>query len=267
MKTDMTNTRQQKKLIPGLFDYIRTDIPIGEVVELLGYTITDRTRGRGKIPCSGHNDTHPSMIIDEQKNSCWCPVCNIGGSPLDFVLIHNGITDTRHSTGAEKYQAALQIADFFPELYATDTVYTGQNQIDELTPPDISNKTLEVFGLKKNPYYIQAFTKGDSNHKSRIEIIINRIDATEMILKAIEVYIDKQKHFKESLLSMFPDVSEQDKDYMTKKIDGNINLAKYWKMEFVEYSDKLISQKDRDILNKPLQVEERGEEYEPERVT
>lgn len=38
-----------------------------------------------KVLCPFHNDHKPSMIVDPEKNFCWCFACQNGGDAISFI--------------------------------------------------------------------------------------------------------------------------------------------------------------------------------------
>ena len=56
------------------------------IVDVVGRYLELVKDGRGyKCRCPFHDDHHPSMTVDPQKNFCYCFVCNEGGNPIKFV--------------------------------------------------------------------------------------------------------------------------------------------------------------------------------------
>ena len=60
-------------------------LPVEEVARRLGLEVS-----RHKAPCFMHDDHHPSLGFNTQKNFYFCFVCHRGGGPIQLVQAHEG---------------------------------------------------------------------------------------------------------------------------------------------------------------------------------
>lgn len=75
------------------FRYIRENADIIKIVEHFGLSVEkDGTKpGQFKCLCPFHEDTHPSLKLNAEKNIYHCFSCEAGGNVLDFVMALEGI--------------------------------------------------------------------------------------------------------------------------------------------------------------------------------
>ena len=60
-------------------------------------------RGREvAFTCPFHDDRHPSLRVNEEKNLCYCDVCAIGGDPIWLL---------RRVRGSGFREAVVELAD------------------------------------------------------------------------------------------------------------------------------------------------------------
>jgi DNA primase len=76
--------------MPGIdFTLLRQQLPLTQVLDLLGFTATTRRGPQLRGPCPVHRSTSPqsrSFAADVEKN-CWhCFRCGAGGNALDLYL-------------------------------------------------------------------------------------------------------------------------------------------------------------------------------------
>ncbi len=64
--------------------------PLSTVVEALGGKLK-RVGHEFVTQCLWHEDTNPSLTINDQKGFCFCHVCREGGDILDYVQKRNGM--------------------------------------------------------------------------------------------------------------------------------------------------------------------------------
>lgn len=85
-----------------------------DLVDLI-QTLTGQTavrRGdRYAIACPWHEDRHPSLTIYAPGRGWWCFVCQIGGSPLDFVM------RIQHMNAVEALLWIEEITNTYPESW------------------------------------------------------------------------------------------------------------------------------------------------------
>ena len=71
------------------FTLLRQQLPLTQVLDLLGFTVTTRRGQELRGPCPVHRSTSPqsrSFAADVEKN-CWhCFRCGAGGNALDLYL-------------------------------------------------------------------------------------------------------------------------------------------------------------------------------------
>ncbi len=73
-----------------LKDRIRTTI---NIVDLIGSYVELRRQGRGFVArCPFHDDRHPSMQVNADRQSWKCWVCDVGGDIFSFVMQKEGVT-------------------------------------------------------------------------------------------------------------------------------------------------------------------------------
>lgn len=64
-----------------------------DIVELIGRTIPLRRQGRLFVGlCPWHDDTHPSLQVNPERQSFKCWVCDIGGDVFTFVMKMEGVS-------------------------------------------------------------------------------------------------------------------------------------------------------------------------------
>jgi DNA primase len=81
--------------MPGIdFTLLRQQLPLTQVLDLLGFTATTRRGPQLRGPCPVHRSTSPqsrSFAADVEKN-CWhCFRCGAGGNALDLYLAVTGL--------------------------------------------------------------------------------------------------------------------------------------------------------------------------------
>ena len=63
-----------------------------DIVDLVGDYLQLRREGRGyKAICPWHDDTRPSLQVNQERQSFKCWVCDIGGDIFDFVMRQEGV--------------------------------------------------------------------------------------------------------------------------------------------------------------------------------
>lgn len=65
--------------------------PLSSVVEGLG-GVLKRVGHEFLTQCLWHDDTNPSLTINDQKGFCFCHVCRQGGDAIDYVMQRKGLT-------------------------------------------------------------------------------------------------------------------------------------------------------------------------------
>jgi len=65
--------------------YVKDHVPLVKVLGWYG-SLTVKPNGKGMMKCLLHNDTHPSLHFDTNKNLWKCYVCDIGGDGITFVM-------------------------------------------------------------------------------------------------------------------------------------------------------------------------------------
>lgn len=68
---------------------LKSRIRIEDVISKMGFSIT-RKGTRHYCLCPFHEDHNPSLCIDTQKNTFYCPVCHTGGDAIRFVILVEG---------------------------------------------------------------------------------------------------------------------------------------------------------------------------------
>ena len=81
--------------MPGIdFTLLRQQVPLTQVLDLLGFTATTRRGPQLRGPCPIHRSASPhsrSFAADVEKN-CWhCFRCGAGGNALDLYLAVTGL--------------------------------------------------------------------------------------------------------------------------------------------------------------------------------
>ena len=81
--------------MPGIdFTLLRQQLPLTQVLDLLGFTATTRRGPQLRGPCPVHRSTSPqsrSFAAHVEKN-CWhCFRCGAGGNALDLYLAVTGL--------------------------------------------------------------------------------------------------------------------------------------------------------------------------------
>ncbi len=54
---------------------------------------TPSGRGRRKVRCPFHHDTHPSAVVDYDRQSFRCFGCDVGGDAIDLLAHDEGLTN------------------------------------------------------------------------------------------------------------------------------------------------------------------------------
>jgi len=63
-----------------------------DIVELVGKSMDLRRQGRNYTAlCPWHSDTKPSLIVNPERQSWKCWVCDIGGDVFSFVMRREGV--------------------------------------------------------------------------------------------------------------------------------------------------------------------------------
>ncbi len=63
-----------------------------DIVELVGRSLELRRQGNHFVaPCPWHDDQHPSLQVNPDRQSWRCWVCNIGGDVFSFVMQNEGV--------------------------------------------------------------------------------------------------------------------------------------------------------------------------------
>jgi len=70
-------------------DLIKNSIDLADYVRSCGITLTKHGKNDLKGLCPFHDDKNPSMIITPAKGLFNCPVCNTGGSVIDFASTYH----------------------------------------------------------------------------------------------------------------------------------------------------------------------------------
>jgi DNA primase len=76
--------------MPGIdFTRLRQQLPLGQILDLLGFTATMRRGPQVRGPCPVHGSRTPnsrSFAADLEKNVWHCFRCGAGGNALDLYL-------------------------------------------------------------------------------------------------------------------------------------------------------------------------------------
>ncbi len=68
---------------------VRKIIDTADIVEVVSDFVSLKRRGANyKGLCPFHNDRNPSFTVSKSKNICKCFVCGAGGSPVNFIMLH-----------------------------------------------------------------------------------------------------------------------------------------------------------------------------------
>lgn len=70
---------------------LKSRMRIEKVIGGMGISLTQKG-ARFYCRCPFHDDHHPSLIVDTQKNTFYCPVCHTGGDAIRFVMKMEGKT-------------------------------------------------------------------------------------------------------------------------------------------------------------------------------
>lgn len=73
-----------------VIDDIRARADILRVIEACGTTLQVRGR-RATGLCPFHDDHHPSLQVDTQKQLWFCGPCHMGGDVFQFVKLHDHV--------------------------------------------------------------------------------------------------------------------------------------------------------------------------------
>ncbi len=65
---------------------------VSDIIDVIGRDLELRPQGRNFVArCPFHNDTKPSMTVNQERQSWKCWVCDIGGDVFSFVMQREGI--------------------------------------------------------------------------------------------------------------------------------------------------------------------------------
>ncbi|MDE6303808.1 MAG: DNA primase, partial [Paramuribaculum sp.] len=68
---------------------VRKIIDTADIVDVVSDFVSLKRRGANyKGLCPFHNDRNPSFTVSKSKNICKCFVCGAGGSPVNFIMLH-----------------------------------------------------------------------------------------------------------------------------------------------------------------------------------
>ncbi|MDE6279656.1 MAG: DNA primase [Paramuribaculum sp.] len=68
---------------------VRKIIDTADIVDVVSDFVSLKRRGANyKGLCPFHNDRNPSFTVSKSKNICKCFVCGTGGSPVNFIMLH-----------------------------------------------------------------------------------------------------------------------------------------------------------------------------------
>lgn len=95
-------------------------IPFTEVLQ--SYDLKFKKVGREAVTlCPWHNDTNPSLTINDQENFCFCFVCHGGGDHLDFVQQKLGLSFAEAiETTCGKFNVPVEYIDVDPAVVAKE---------------------------------------------------------------------------------------------------------------------------------------------------
>jgi len=139
-KRHRERAKEQEEIIMNQTDTIKQQINLADYVRSCGIKLTKHGKSDLKGLCPFHSDTNPSMIITPLKGLFNCPVCNTGGSVIDFA-------STYHNTNLKiTIKELSKLLSSQPEKSATKNKKTISgnpcSSVDKLSP-ERSNELLE----------------------------------------------------------------------------------------------------------------------------
>ncbi|CAD74741.1 MAG TPA: DNA primase [Rhodopirellula baltica] len=83
-----------------------------DIVDVIGHDLELRPQGRHFVArCPFHNDTRPSMTVNQERQSWKCWVCDIGGDIFSFVMQREGV-DFPTALRSLAERAGIEIPEF-----------------------------------------------------------------------------------------------------------------------------------------------------------
>lgn len=127
---------------------------------------------RGKAKCVFHNDSNPSMMINEKKNIAKCFACGVGGNPITFVQKYE--KEINH-TNISVNEAIIKLVDKFNLNIDVSKLKSKKLDYQYKTNARIYN-TEEKELLDANEYLSKLFSYNlfHSNYKEALDYLHNR---------------------------------------------------------------------------------------------
>lgn len=145
---------------------LNSKLNIRAVLEYYTIEYDDQGRGRWKVKCPFHNDTHPSLQIftdnESGQDSWWCPVCNDNGDCFRFIQ------SMTHS-----HTKSLAVANEIIKGIGSDTIAVDPEYKEALEKQRMRKKVYLLdyklgvqyrdwlISLKNHPKYEEAYKKVD----------------------------------------------------------------------------------------------------------
>ena len=165
---------------------------LSELIELTGAKL--KRNGREYVSlCIWHDDTNPSLTINDDKGFCFCHACRNGGDHIDFLQQRYGLTffdaaekaaqiygisfETDEEDPEEarrKRQARQKVIDSLEELqidfFRTLWDHKAQRIRNILQARGISNEAIDEFGIgfAKDGFFERRITIPIRNHKNEL---------------------------------------------------------------------------------------------------
>ena len=102
-----------------MIDRITVDkiMDAANIVDVVSDFVTLKRAGANmKGLCPFHDDTTPSFMVSPAKNLCKCFACGEGGTPLNFIMKHEGISYPEALRYlAKKYGIPIEDKELTPE--------------------------------------------------------------------------------------------------------------------------------------------------------
>ncbi len=115
-------------------EQIKQSIDLADYIRSFGIELKAHGKNNLKGLCPFHDDHNPSLIITPSKKLFNCPVCNKGGSVIDFAMFHHNVD----------LKEAINILKDSPDSQNSQkSLITGHRLLDTALSPERSNQLLE----------------------------------------------------------------------------------------------------------------------------
>ena len=120
-----TSTTKRKRVTTEEIEFIKSTIPLTDVIEtynLDGFTRTNTHSA--KACCPFHDDNNPSMSIDDNRGLYKCFACGAGGDVFNFIREYDYIENKR--SGEDK-MGYMQAVEYAAREFGDDRLVSGWN--------------------------------------------------------------------------------------------------------------------------------------------